>query len=82
MYPDDQGFLLGTLVLPNVGTNLNTYLENIKIQEQTGSAFHGNEALALSAITVNTAAPEPSTVIMFLTGLGAIGLTRFRRSKS
>lgn len=77
----DQGFLLGTLVLPNVGTNLNTYLENIKIQEQTGSGFP-SEALALSAITVDTAAPEPSTVIMFLTGLGAIGLTRFRRSKS
>jgi hypothetical protein len=78
---DDQGFLLGTLVLPGVGTNLNTYLENIKIQEQSGPSFP-SEALALSAITVDTAAPEPSTVIMFLTGLGAIGLTRFRRSKS
>jgi hypothetical protein len=78
---NDQGMILGTLIFPNVGTNLNTYLENIKIQEQSGPSFAG-ESLALSAITVDTAAPEPSTVIMFLTGLGAIGLTRFRRSKS
>jgi len=78
---NDQGFLLGTMIFPAVGTNLNTYLENIKIQETGGAGFPG-EKLALSAITVDTAAPEPSTVIMFLTGLGAIGLTRFRRGKS
>jgi hypothetical protein len=78
---NDQGMILGTLIFPNVGTNLNTYLENIKIQEQSGASFP-SESLALSAITVDTAAPEPSTIIMFLTGLGAIGLTRFRRSKS
>jgi len=75
---NDQGFILGTLIFPSVGTNLNTYLENIKVQEQSSMT----ESLALSAITVDTVAPEPSTVIMFLTGLGALGLTRLRRRKS
>jgi len=77
---NDQGILLGTLALSGGKTNLTDYLENIKIQENSGSSFP-NEALALSAITVD-AIPEPSTVIMFLSGLGAIGLARFRRSRS
>jgi len=78
---NDQGFLLGTLNFGGGNTNLNMYLEDIKIFANGGASGAPSEALALSAITVD-AIPEPSTVIMFISGLGAIGFARFRRRKS
>jgi hypothetical protein len=78
---NDQGLLLGTLNLPGVGSNLNTYLVNVQFEE-TGNANYLGEYGAVSALTVVTASPEPSTVFMFLIGLGAIGFAHFRRSKA
>jgi hypothetical protein len=78
---NDTGLLLGTLTLPSVGSNLNTYLVNVQIEE-TGSTSYPSEYGAVSALTVVTASPEPSTVLLFLTGLGVVGFARFRRGKA
>jgi len=78
---DDQGLLLGSLVFPHIGTNLNTWLVNVEVVEE-GNTNYAGEYGAVSALTVVTAAPEPSTVFMFLAGLGAIGFARFRRGKA
>jgi len=69
---DAQDFLLSSLVAPSA----NEYLVSIQVAEMSGLA--GTSNTALSAITVNTT-PEPSTVFLFMTGLGALGLARFRR---
>jgi len=78
---NDQGLNLGTLNFAGVGTNLNTYLVNVQIEEVGNTSYPG-EYSAVSALTVVTAAPEPSTVFMFLTGLGAIGFAGYRRRKA
>lgn len=72
---DAQDFLLGALVAPSP----NEYLVSITLQDLSGVATVSNTAL--TAITVNTT-PEPSTVILFMTGLGALGLVRLRRKKA
>jgi len=77
---DDEGFLFNGLALTTLGagsTNLNSYLQSVSIKE-AGSVAGVSEAL--SAVTIDTV-PEPSTVFMFLSGLGAVGLARFRRKK-
>jgi hypothetical protein len=55
------------------------YLVDIKVEALQAGA--NNSRVALSAVTVDTvtSTPEPSTVFMFLTGLGALGIARFRR---
>jgi len=78
---NDEGLNLGTINFAGVGTNLNTYLVDVRVVEE-GNTSYTNEIGALSAVTVLTAAPEPSTVFMFLTGLGAIGFAGFRRRKA
>jgi len=68
---DDQGFSFGTLYSGD-------YLVAIKVSELTGGS---NSGTALSAVTVTsfaTATPEPSTVLLFLAGFGAIGFCRLR----
>jgi hypothetical protein len=73
---DDAGFIFNGISLgPIGGTNLTNYLQSVSVTE-TGSANGVSEGL--SAITVD-AVPEPSTVFMFLSGLGAIGFARFSR---
>jgi hypothetical protein len=75
-YLDDQGFFFNSLNLDATHTNLNTFLVSIQVSEVAGS---GGGA-GLSAITVDTsAAPEPSTVFLFVAGLGVVGLGRFRK---
>ena len=69
---DAQNFNLASLIAPNP----NEYLVSIQVRELSGVA--NVSRTALSAITVDTV-PEPSTVFLFLTGFGAIGLARFRR---
>jgi len=70
---DAQKFLLSGLVAPNP----NEYLVSIVVKELSGATPVSQTAL--SAITVDQATPEPSTVFLFLTGIGALGLARFRR---
>ena len=76
-YLDDQGFFFNSLNLGGGNTNLNTYLVSIQVKEITNA---GGGA-ALSAITIDTAAatPEPSTVLLFVAGLGVVGLGRLRK---
>jgi len=69
---DGLDFLLGSVVAPSSSE----YLVNIQVTEMVGTA--GVSQTALSAITVGTV-PEPSTVMLFLSGLGALGIARFRR---
>jgi hypothetical protein len=71
---DAQDFLLSSIVAPSPSE----WLVNVKVEELTGGTV---SQTALSAITVNTT-PEPSTVILFLGGLGALGLARFRFRRS
>jgi len=56
------------------------YLVSVQITEAAGTQS-GASALGLSAVTVTTGTPEPSTVFLLLSGLGAIGFGRFRRRK-
>ena len=56
----------------------NTTLNSITITSAAANAG-GVSRLALSAITVTTA-PEPSTIALFATGLGLLGLARRKRS--
>jgi len=75
---DDAGFIFNGLALTGgLGTNLTSYLVSVSVKE-AGATNGVSEAL--SAVTVDTV-PEPSTVFMFLSGLGAIGFARFRRRK-
>jgi len=83
---DDQGFLFNSLNLTGAGfsgdTNLNTYLVSVTIRE--AGNLDTNATLGLSAITVDSdpPVPEPSTVVLFLAGLGAVGFGKFRRRKA
>jgi hypothetical protein len=76
-YLDDQGFFFNSLNLGGGLTNLNTYLVSVQVKEiATGGGGAG-----LSAITIDAGAatPEPSTVLLFVVGLGVVGLGRLRK---
>jgi hypothetical protein len=72
---DDQDFELAALVAPSSSE----YLVNIEVTELNGAST-GSAAsqTALSAIDIDTV-PEPSTVVLFLGGLGALGFAKFRK---
>jgi len=75
-YLDDQGFFFNSLSLGAGLTNLNTYLVSVQVKEISTS---GGGA-GLSAVTIDAAAtPEPSTVLLFVAGLGVVGLGRLRK---
>jgi hypothetical protein len=63
----------------NLSAFSSEYLVSIQVQELSGVGAVSQTSL--SAITVDTA-PEPSTVFLFLTGFGALGLARMRRPRS
>lgn len=65
---DEQGIGFGA-------TFANQFLVSVKITDLTGSDT------AVSAVTVVTAVPEPSTVFLFAAGLGALGFTRLRLNR-
>jgi hypothetical protein len=67
---DAQDFNLAALVAPSASE----YLVSVVVKEAAGSTGQ----TSLSALTVDTV-PEPSTVFLFLTGLGALGIGRLRR---
>jgi len=70
---DDQGFIFGNAYA-------NQYLVSIGVQELSGVG--STSQTALSAITVVSATPEPSTILLALAGFGAIGAARLRRRRS
>jgi len=76
-YLDDQGFFFNSLNLGGGLTNLNTFLVSVQVKE---IATAGGGA-GLSAITIDAGAPtpEPSTVLLFVAGLGVVGLGRLRK---
>jgi len=69
--------LLDYQVFPVFAENQSYYLTNVLVTSVKGST---NSQEVLSAITVAT--PEPSTVAMFLGGLGVLAVGRFRRRTS
>lgn len=70
---DDQSFSFGS-------TYANDYLVAVIVNNQMTTNV---SKLSLEAITVQqpTPTPEPSTIVLLLTGLGSIGLGRLRRKK-
>ena len=69
LYLDAQDFYLGP-------ASANDTLESIVISDTAGSAVKTSRD-GLSAITVQTtSAPEPSTVVLFVTGIGAVAMRR------
>jgi len=77
---DDQGIFFNNIALAALGagdTTANTYLVSIGVRE-VGGMETSTADVGLSAITV-VSTPEPSTVFLFLAGLGTIGLVRYRR---
>ncbi|MGD1069862.1 MAG: PEP-CTERM sorting domain-containing protein [Bryobacteraceae bacterium] len=71
---NDQGFIFSGATLAN---SLANTLVSIQIKEQDTTAGY---AVGLSAVTVNNTVPEPSTIVLLLAGLGAIGFRRLRRA--
>lgn len=73
----DQGFIFS----PTLLASLPAFLVDIRIDETGTTALSG---VALSAVTVETVAisPEPSTILLLLTGLSVIGLAGFRRLRA
>jgi hypothetical protein len=66
---DDQDFIFGS-------TFSNQWLVSVQVSENDGDTSFLSQT-ALSAITVDTAtAPEPTTILLVLAGLGGIGLAR------
>lgn len=73
----------GNVVLDETGFGFGSafagsYLVSIKISDVSGGS---NSDTSVSAITLMTAVPEPSTVALFMAGLGVIGFTRLRRNR-
>jgi hypothetical protein len=71
---DDQDFIFGSAFASD-------WLVSVQVTENSGDSSFLSQT-ALSAITVDTAnpTPEPTTILLVLTGLGGIGLARrFRR---
>jgi hypothetical protein len=77
---DDQGFFFNSIALTTLGAgknNLNSYLVSVQVREAGAVA---GASIGLSAVSVD-AVPEPSTILMLLSGLGAIGFSKIRRRK-
>lgn len=79
---DDQQFIFGAL-------SQNKWLVSVQVTENLGNTpasvgTTGNlpSETALSAITVDTAAPEPGTVMLFIGGLAGIGFLQYRRKRA
>ena len=78
--PVNSTMVLDYQVFPVFNQFLNDYLVSVSITDTGASTGATLSREALSGITVTT--PEPSTIVMFLGGISAIGLARFRRKRS
>jgi len=67
---DDQGFQFSSAYASD-------YLVSIQVKELNGTGSASQTAL--SAITVESPIPEPSTVVLLIAGIGAIGASRLRK---
>lgn len=76
--PVNTTMVLDDQIFPVLAAYQNDYLVSVTITD-TGSSGTSNEIL--SAVTIDPV-PEPSTVLMFLTGFGAMGVARLRRKRS
>jgi hypothetical protein len=74
---DDQQFVFNNPALTD------EWLVSMTITENVANTYASNPSApsetAISAITVDTAAPEPSTVFLLMSSLGGLGLMRLRR---
>jgi len=73
---DDQGFVFSGALQTLAASN---YLVDMRVYDNGATGVSG---IALSAVTVITPTPEPSTVLLLLTGLGAIGIGLLRRVRA
>ena len=71
---NDLGFVFTPTFLASISGD---YLVDVRIIDTSSSGVSGN---SLSAITAITATPEPSTWLLLIAGVSAIGVRRFRRS--
>jgi hypothetical protein len=72
LFLDDQGFGFGMAFA-------NQYLVSIGVVNNSGAI--NVSRTAVSAVTLITASPEPSTVLLFLTGLGIIGVVGLKKNR-
>jgi hypothetical protein len=74
---DDQEFVFNSPTLSN------EWLVSVTVTENVANTYASNPSApsqtALSAITVDTVVPEPGSILLFLSGIGGLGLMRFRR---
>jgi hypothetical protein len=82
---DDQEFEFGGLLCGAVLCS-SDWLVSVTVTENVPNTFASSQTdgqpaseTALSAITVETV-PEPTTILLLLTGIGGMGLARLRRS--
>ena len=76
---DDQQFLFGAAHVDQWLVSV-TVTENLGNTPLTATGGVLPSETALSAITVDTA-PEPTSILLLLSGLGGIGYLRFRRNQ-
>jgi hypothetical protein len=74
---DDQQFVFNNPALTNEWLVSMTITENVA--NTYASSSSAPSETGLSAITVDTVTPEPSTVLLLMSGLGGLGLMRLRR---
>lgn len=78
---DDQGLVFSSAFLSALGSY--DYLVSIQIMDPN-QPTPGQSSLGLSAVTVDTLAPspEPSTILLCLTGFGALAFGTFKKRSS
>jgi hypothetical protein len=77
---DDQQFIFSGIAGLSTSYLVSIGVSDLNGAIPTSTPGSGSET-ALSAITVDSPVPEPSTVVLLLAGIGAIGASRIKRFK-